>query len=313
MKRFLLTALISVISAYAILAAADFRLSGRLKESHGLVAVWSEILDGGLDADIVIMGASDAAYGISPAILDSILPGTKTYNLGCEGRFVLSQVAKYNTYLKRNRPPSVAVYSLTHMTLLSEQYYERSQYFPFFFIRAFREAVFPLDSFSAAERFIPMLRYRGGVPQRLSKTSRSLTNGFGMVDRPFSRREMEEAAITLNTPFYIPERSERAFLAYLDSCRALGIRVVFVYPPVYREIRDITLDREEMYSFFESIASPRGIPVIDYSYHPMCNDSSLFFDGAHLNKTGSEIYSRILAGDLKRQLYDESIGNNPRP
>ena len=124
MKRFLLTALISVISAYAILAAADFRLSGRLKESHGLVAVWSEILDGGLDADIVIMGASDAAYGISPAILDSILPGTKTYNLGCEGRFVLSQVAKYNTYLKRNRPPSVAVYSLTHMTLLSEQYYE---------------------------------------------------------------------------------------------------------------------------------------------------------------------------------------------
>ena len=311
-RRFLGVILLSVLVSFAILTLVDILLSGRLRKCVGLVEPWEEILDGGLDADIVIMGASDASCGFNPETLDSLLL-TKSFNLGCEGRHIASQVAKYNLYEKKNKAPAIVIQSLTSLTLLRSQGYEREQFFPFFHDRDFHRTVFPLDSFSPAERFVPMLRYRGGAPHRLRKASHRFRKGFCTIDKPFSRQELANTQARFAYPFYVSEESEKVFQDFLDASLKAGSKIVFVYPPLYRELRDTIKDWEKIYSRFESYASPRGIPVLDYTWHPICEDSTFYYDGIHLNKAGSERFTEIFANDLKRLIDDYGICDHTCP
>jgi lysophospholipase L1-like esterase len=55
---------------------------------------------------------------------------------------------------------------------------------------------------------------------------------------------------------------------------------------------------DEMYKMYESIATEFNIPILDYSYDLMCDDTTYFYNGTHLNKLGAEVFTTKLAHDI---------------
>ena len=78
-----------------------------------------------------------------------------------------------------------------------------------------------------------------------------------------------------------------------------GVRVVFVkapfYAPVFSKIKNIG----ETDSIFDVISKKYDIPILDYYEAGCCLDSTYFYNPSHLNKKGSEWFTRELCRDLE--------------
>lgn len=87
---------------------------------------------------------------------------------------------------------------------------------------------------------------------------------------------------------------------YLAKTKAEGIKVIFVYTPLYigatRKIENL----KEMYDKYQEYANKYDIPILDYTYMDICYDTTYFYNAMHLNKIGAEIFSDTLANDIKR-------------
>jgi lysophospholipase L1-like esterase len=72
----------------------------------------------------------------------------------------------------------------------------------------------------------------------------------------------------------------------------------FVYAPIYIEVTNKLVNKDEMYEAYQTIANKYNIPILDYNYHPISCDSTNFYNATHLNKKGSMLFSTQLAHDL---------------
>ena len=77
-----------------------------------------------------------------------------------------------------------------------------------------------------------------------------------------------------------------------------GTKVIFVYAPVYYEVRDKMVNEKQMYEMYDTIAQRFTIPILDYNDIPMCYDTTNFYNGTHLNKVGAELFTIKLAHDI---------------
>ena len=98
MKKFLSKILIFVLPAWLLLLVVDYWFSQEAKQSNDyVIEAWYDLMNGDINADVIVMGSSRAWVHIDPLILDSIL-GVNTYNLGIDGRSFNSQIKKYHIY-----------------------------------------------------------------------------------------------------------------------------------------------------------------------------------------------------------------------
>ena len=90
------------------------------------------------------------------------------------------------------------------------------------------------------------------------------------------------------------------FDAYLDYCRENDIKVILVFSPEYFELQPLLVNREEIMNVFRDISKKHDLPFLDYSDHPMAFNRSYFYNSEHLTKQGAELFSEVLAQDLKK-------------
>ncbi len=93
------------------------------------------------------------------------------------------------------------------------------------------------------------------------------------------------------------ESRTREFEQLLDICQENRIEVIVFFPPVYY---DYTVGQESV-AIIDSICRRRGLTLYnDIAHQRFANDSTLFYDNEHLNKTGAKIYTSIMLERLKR-------------
>ena len=74
-----------------------------------------------------------------------------------------------------------------------------------------------------------------------------------------------------------------------------------VYTPVHIDGQKFVTNRDELIETYNNYSSKYSIRFYDYSKDSICLDRSYFYNSTHLNKKGSEIFSKKLANDLKVQ------------
>ena len=80
--------------------------------------------------------------------------------------------------------------------------------------------------------------------------------------------------------------------------QADNIPIVMAISPVYRNA-----EGPEMYEEAYRISKAYNIPVVDYrDFELISSDSSYFQDGVHMNTKGAELFSSLIASDLKHFL-----------
>jgi hypothetical protein len=306
-KRFLLRFLKYGFLVWAVLILTDILCSWRFSMSNvRAVQRWYALFHEPSDAEVLAVGNSRAGSMIDPDVLDSVL-AARTYNLATDNGNIGYQTGRYILWRRLNESaPRLIVMNVDVATNILTDKFETEQFYPFFWNSLFRSSFFPYESFSVAERFVPMYRYRGvRLLRYLRKNPRddmrhSVIRGYTPMEGT-NWREM-------NAGFNYFEDADHLLRSFLDMVSSEGAKVLFVIAPVWHECRERTGRYDDMVSYYRTLADEYGVVFLDFSDTDMCFEKELYYDEVHMNKDGARIYSDSLACAIRRLrlLEDES-------
>ncbi len=281
----------------------------------GEFGVWNRIVQGRINAQVLIMGSSRALTHYDARLVAKSL-GKTAYNIGLNGSQSDMQLARIKTYLRHNRKPEVLVHNLDAFAFQVTHggVYDPGQYVPYLDEPDLYGALARIDPQGTRKaRYLPLYGYaaqdfRFGWAQGLRawlvrEKVETHFDGFMPRDRrwtgefeQFQSRNREGVDIAVE-PEGVAQMEE-----LLRLCAAQGIRVVLVYSPEFKPIQAMTRNRQEIFERFRDLAQRHGATMLDYSDSPISSDRANFYNSQHLNATGARAFSIAFAQDLSRVL-----------
>lgn len=275
-------------------------------------AVWNDVYQSRVNADVIINGGSRAKLVLSPKIIDSVLH-TNSYNLGINGGYFPIQDAMFKVYLQHNKKPKYIIQNVDFVLFTNGPHLSNSdQYIPYINDTIVRNMADHYEErFTLAELYFPSFKYNNhfnlikeGVYCYFNTGKRAangLYKGYGATntdfDDFFSKRIKNEADYLRNN---IDKHLDAEFAAYLDFCKANGIQVIFVYGPVLQELMPlVTPDTSAITRRIIYYSRLYHIPYLSYTTDSLCYHKELFADHIHMNAAGAKLYNEKLANDLK--------------
>lgn len=297
------------ISIFLLALGVDYLISDGLRNS-GLrkYTVWNDIYKSNLDEDIIVSGSSRAWAQYDTNILEESLR-LNVYNIGIDGHPIDYQLIRYNTYIRFNRKPKYIIQNIDFATLsLSNDGYEREQFFPYLKDRRLIKEVGKLKEISFFDRNIPLLRYYGyrdeiknGLKSYFGKRDfiyeANLYKGYQGNEYSWDGSKLSEIDSIVFKP---NEEAVSLFCDFLIKSKNENIQVILVSAPLYKEVLGKIVNKEVMDSTFHHIATKFDLHILDYKEDEMCLDTAYFYNGTHLNKKGAELFTSKLALDLKK-------------
>ena len=304
MKKFLVRVTLFLFAAFICATLLDVFLSSRLlKNKNRIFASLNQIYTDSTDYDLVINGSSRAWVQYDPIIIDSIL-AINSYNLGFNGSGINRQIVKYNKYCELHENPKYLIQNIDLWTMGITRGYEREQFFPYFiYDRNLIKVIDKYENFSLAEKYIPCYRYLGYkdvLLEALFEDNRKhwfefSTKGYwgnNGVWNGDDLAKLDSVSCSCDTT------AVRLFVDFLEQTTSNGTKVLFVYAPVYHEVRTKMINEHQMYEMYDTIAARFNIPILDYNDIPLCYDTTYFYNGTHLNRIGAESFTIQLAHDI---------------
>lgn len=304
MKKYLLNTLLFTILCLIFAFALDTILSFRLRQNQNrMFANWNQIYNDTTNYDLVINGNSRAWVQYNPFIIDSILH-INSYNLGIDGSPINRQIIKYQKYCDLHKMPKYLIQNIDLVTMGFRYGYERVQFFPYFFFD--QELIIEIDeyeNFSLMEKYVPCYRYLGQedvIIESLFNDNRqhtftSLNKGYAGSDNTWDGSSL---ANTDSVVCLYESDAIDLFIEFINEVQRDGTQIIFVYAPIYYEVREKMTNEKCMLEMYNTIARRFDIPILDYNDIPMCYDTTYFYNGTHLNKIGAELFTTKLAFDL---------------
>lgn len=307
MKRFLVKLISYATITLIIFSVADIFLSRKLRNSTILeFQAWNNIYNQELRNNVVIMGSSRAFVQFNPRIIDSVLH-VNSYNLGYNASLVNRQVERYYAYCRiQNWEPETIIYSIDYGTLSGISVnFEREQFYPYFFYdRNLMEAFDKYQHFSLLEKYVPFWRYCTCFLDFHFYDVLTNPEEKELFYKGFKNNRMKWGDdLVIGTDPLEYTCSEEALLIFKNFIKDMyskGKNVIFVYAPLYTEFFKTFKGIDKMYTVFGDIAHEYDIPILDYSHDTICNDTSYFYNSAHLNKIGADRFTLQLSNDLRR-------------
>jgi hypothetical protein len=121
--------------------------------------VSNQIMQGKINAQIVITGSSRAVSHYDPRIIQAIT-GRSTFNLGRNGSQTDMQLAVLRAYLEHNQRPEVVVHNLDAFTFVTtRKVYDPGQYVPYLYDDELYEPLRQIDRNTWRSRYVPLYGY----------------------------------------------------------------------------------------------------------------------------------------------------------
>jgi hypothetical protein len=279
----------------------------RIKTSQ--FGVWNKIVQGKINAEIVISGSSRALTHYDPRIIERTT-GYLTFNIGLNGSQTDMQLARLKAYLKHNQKPKLLVQNLDlYSFLTSHEIYDPAQYVPYLneestyagvrrvYPDVWKWKYLPLYGYAVEDmRFNWMigLKALAGIQPKEDHL-----NGYHPRDiRWTGDFDKFRANNPKGTMVKTEAQGEQDFEELLGVCAQQGIPVLIVYSPEYYEMQALARNRKEVLGKAKQIAAHFNFPVWDYSESPICHDRSNFYNSQHLNQNGASAFSDDFAKRL---------------
>ncbi len=301
---------------FAILVFMNYWTDRELNPHYPLQ--YSEAFHPKVNANVIIMGASQTAHGINPKYFET--DHLKVFNFSMGGAGPSFNLKWYKKIIKVYYPkPSRIIYGV-HWGMFDENFLQRrfeqdSQYFTRTFL--FHELL-RTRSLDDLERVKTLFFNRLGIIRGRRQLADRLFRGAGNVYAlsryyngfiPYARKGKVDRKRDIK--LQNSEAQIKAFEELLDEFQRDGIEVIFVQAPEYLPARNVS-DIEESMQFLDGIAEKRKIPFLDYDTKRITNintDTSMFSDSIHLSEKGSDVFSKLLKGDLDFLLARKVIQN----
>lgn len=293
--------------AFALNAALDAGLR-RIKTSE--FGVWNAIVDGSINADILITGSSRALTHYDARILQQKLQRT-AYNIGLNGSQTDMQVARLRTYLAHNRNPGLLIHNLDLFSFQTTHggVYDPGQFVPYIREPALYEALSRINENAWKSRYLPLYGYAvedlrftwiQGVRSWFGwNPPEDHFQGFKPRHLPWTGEfERFKAQNPKGARFEVEPAGEREMEALLQLCRERRIPVLLVYSPEYLNMQQMTTNRAEIFARFRALGDRFGATVWDFSDSPLSPQQDKFYNSQHLNAEGAALFSAAVAERL---------------
>jgi hypothetical protein len=310
MHHFIIKLLIFIVVPLPVLFGFEYLADSGLRKSRNeFFSEWNDIYSGSINADLIIMGSSRAWVHISPKILDERLK-INTYNLGINANPFPMQNARFKIYLEHNRKPKYIIQTLeTNILTQRKDLIYSQQYIPYLNDPIIRSATKNYQGkFNNAHFLFPLAKYNDNWPYFLL----GLKTQFGLVDDAAPKYKGYQGQdwdwdgnlekVRAANPNGIKQEVDPLVLAefedYLSFCKENDIKVFLVYTPEFVEGQKLIVNRSEIIEIFQNLGQAYQIPFLDYSQIPLSKERKYFYNSEHLNRSGAELFSEILAHDL---------------
>jgi hypothetical protein len=307
-KYFLLFIAPIIIIAYFV----DVFISKNLKNSNRFAEkeypTWNAIYEGNVNLDLLIFGSSRAWVHIDPTMITDSL-GISAYNLGIDGHNFWLQNLRYRELLKHNKKPKFIIFSLDYNTLMkNKELYNSEQFLPYMlWNKDIKDATISYKGFSEIDYEIPLLRYYGNH-DAIEKSFRYFT---GHLSNPITRiRGYQGREENWNSDFDNAKASMKSFEIklhnptivlfenFLKECKSNNIKLIFVYTPEYIEGQRFVLNRPQIMELYKKFSQQHHIPFYDFSNDSISYHKKYFYNASHLNKIGSQLFTKELIDTL---------------
>jgi hypothetical protein len=312
MRSFIYKLLLFSLPIVVLLLPLDYFLSSLYRKAHsceGELEVLNDIYNGKAKCNFAIYGSSRAFVHIDPKVVKDSLNVT-AYNFGNDGHNFWLQYMRHLDFIKFNAQPKTILYAVDVFTLQKRKdLYNLNQFLPFMlWNNTIREYASSYEGFKTFDFLIPLVRYAGkgdvlkeAITIFLNKdhTPQCRQRGYRAIDRVWSdelekaKSKNEKYEAVLDTP------SIKLFEQFIQECKQSHINLILVYTPEYIEGQNYISNRKEIVERYITISQKNNLSFYDYSNDSMVNNKSLFYNSMHLNRTGSQMFSKKLAHDLK--------------
>ncbi|MES2518275.1 MAG: hypothetical protein V4585_09225 [Bacteroidota bacterium] len=289
--------------------------AGLRKSRNEYFASWNDLYSSKINADLLIMGSSRAAFHISPKIIDSTL-SLNSYNLGLSAWHFDMQYARFKMYLQHNRMPkyiihNVDVYGFSKRADVADS----EQFLPYIQDTILQKTIRGhKGEFDIYQRNIPLLKYRNqqkiafeGIFTFLNFTNfyDTTTKYKGYRGNDFAwNKDFErfKKRYPKGAKYTFDKEVKRQFIEYLAFCKREKIKVFLVYAPEYYEVQPFYKNKYELIKLCTESAKKYDCEFLDYSKNSLCYNRKYFYNSQHLNTKGSELFSLDLGEKLRNSL-----------
>lgn len=300
-----------ILLAYGLNATIN---SGLRRVKTDLFGVSNQIVEGKINADIIITGSSRAVSHYDPRIIQSVT-GLTAFNIGRNGSQTDMQLAVLKTYLKHNRKPRIVLHNLDAFSfVMTREVYDPGQYMPYLDESDIYDALRKINSKVWWKcKYLPLYGYVAedmrldwmlGPLGLLGWSPReSFFQGFNPRRAKWTEdfAKFQEANPD-GVSFEIQPAGIQVMEDLIHVCQANGIVLIFVYSPEYREIQSLTRNRAEIFHEFQKLSQNHGVPLWNFSNWEFADNTEFFMNSQHLNAEGAEKFSSELARRLAEQL-----------
>ncbi len=312
MKKFIIKLLFFLLPLFLLSIPVDFFLSYLLRQSTeaamGEMQVWNDIYNSKINCEIAIYGSSRAWVHIDPQILNDSL-GLTAYNFGLDGHNFWLQYFRHSQFLKYNQKPKQIILSVDIFSLEKRgDLYNYLQFLPYMLWNMdIYHHTKSYQCFSKTDYFIPLIRYAGKVKALFyglkflfnGNSKRLRNNGFAAMDKPWNK-DLERARLEKGQyEVELNEESIALLTRFVKECKKNNIELILVYTPEYLDGQKFVINREQVFKIFKKIAAEYRLRFYDYSSDKISFNKSFFYNSSHLNKVGSELFTKKFAHDLK--------------
>jgi len=308
------------MTAVLALVASVIITTGLRHVKTGQFGVSNRIMEGAVNADIVITGSSRAVSHYDSRLIQAAT-GHRTFNLGRNGSQTDMQIAVLKAYLRHNRKPTILMHNLDAFAFVAtREVYNPVQYVPYLYDEELYQALRRINPSIWKSRYLPLYGY---VVDEMSFAWLTGLGGFfgwspretffeGYNPRPGTwTQDFQQFKAANPGGVAWPVESEAVALVegLINVCQQNGIRLIFVYSPEYKLMQQLTKNRADIFGRFYNLAERRHVPFWDYSEWRYAANTDYFTNSQHLNSRGAEVFSADVAKRVIEYLATRSGGD----
>lgn len=311
MKKFIIEIITLCLASLLIWGILDIIVTNGLRKSRMIIFEnLTKLVHGEINADLIINGSSKAYVQISPMIIDSCLQ-LNSFNLGLDGTPFIPQKMQFELYEKFNTKPRIVIQIVSNHTFqgIRRDFKDHIKFAPYLNYDLVKETMKLYNGFSLLDYYLPLIRYAGQPIEimegilcefKVHLFPSPLQKGYLANDMVWDK-SFEEFKIKYKDgyPVSLDEISCNYFEEYMKNCQEEGIELYLVYPPMYYESVEYIKNREKLIDYYERVSLKYDATFLNFSVCELSFAKEYFYNSQHLNKKGSEIFTKELCDKLK--------------
>lgn len=259
----------------------------------------NEFIADKLHDPVLVFGSSRSVHHYDPQVLADSL-GVPCYNCGQDGMGIITFYGRFKLLTARYTPRLIIYDVTTDFDLRRNDNVTYLTWLKPYYNRPGIDSIFwHVEPTERVKMLSNMFRYNGKALQIITDNKPGDNNddalkGFVPLDGIMTYDKEEDA--TKTQVDFDPVK-----LYYISrlvkDCSAKGIRLVFAISPLYNSIKQ----PDAYLADFLTLARKQNVPVINHYYDArFATNKNLFQDTYHMNRSGAEIYTSMLAHEIKQ-------------